>query len=69
MKVREENRNIVLLAAVTLVCAFIALVAAAFDPAPSTAQTAGKLAALADQAPVRIVGVPFQPNTHPSEHQ
>jgi hypothetical protein len=68
MKVFEENRNMVLLAAVTLVCAFIALVATAFDPAPSTARTADRQPALADQTPVRVVGVPFVPNTNPGEH-
>jgi acid phosphatase class B len=69
MRVREDNRNLVLLAAVTLVCAFIALAAAAFDPSASTAQTASKQAALADQTPVRVVGVPFVPNTNPREHR
>ncbi len=69
MKVLEENRNMVLLAAVTLVCGFIALVAAAFDPAPSTARTAGQQTALADQTPVRVVGPPFVPNTNPREHE
>ena len=69
MKVREEDRNMVLLAAVTLVCAFIALVATAFDPASSTAQTANRQTALADQAPVRVVGVTFVPNTNPRERQ
>ena len=69
MKVREENRNMVLLASVTMVCAMLALISAAFEPMSSTAQTAGRQAALADQAPVRVVGVPFVPNTNPREHQ
>ena len=69
MKVRQDDRNLVLLAAVTLACAFIALVAAAFDPLPSTAQTGAKQTALAEQAPVRVIGVPFVPNTNPREHQ
>jgi hypothetical protein len=69
MRVREENRNIMLLASVALVCAFIALVSTAFDLPPSTAQTASQHAALADPAPVRVVGVPFVPNTNPREHQ
>jgi hypothetical protein len=68
MKVREENRNIVLLASVTLVCAMLALITAAFDPAPSTAQTASRQVALTDQAPVRVVGVPFVLNTNPRDH-
>jgi acid phosphatase class B len=54
---------------VALVCALIALSAAAFDPTPSTARTANRQAALADQSPVRVVGVPFVPNTNPREHQ
>jgi hypothetical protein len=70
MKVREENRNIVLLASVALVCAMLALIAAAFEPVSSTAQTAGRQqAALADPAPVRVVGPPFVPNTNPREHR
>jgi len=70
MKVREENRNIVLLASVALVCAMLALIAAAFEPVSSTAQTAGhQQAALADPAPVRVVGPPFVPNTNPREHR
>ena len=69
MRVREDNRNLVLLAAVTLVCAFIALAAAAFDPAPSTARSASQQTALADQTPVRVVGPPFVPNTNPREHR
>jgi len=69
MRVREDNRDIVLLASVALLCALIALAAAAFDPAPSTARTANQQAALADETPVRIVGVPFVPNTNPREHR
>ena len=69
MKVFEENRNMVLLAAVTLVCAFIGLVATAFDPEPSTARTAYRQTALTDQTPVRVVGVPFVANTNPRERE
>ena len=68
MRVREDDRSMVLLASVALVCALIALVAAAF-PAPSTPRTANQQAALADETPVRVVGVPFVPNTNPREHQ
>ena len=68
MRVREEDRNMVLLASVALVCAMLALIAAAFEPTSSTAQTANRQTALADQAPVRVVGVPFVPNTNPREH-
>lgn len=73
MRVREDNRNLVLLAAVTLLCAFVALAAAALDPAPSTARSAHQQTALADQTadhtPVRVVGPPFVPNTNPREHR
>jgi hypothetical protein len=67
MRVREENRNIVLLAAVTLVCALLAVTADAFEPEAWTAQTTTKAAT--DQTPVRVVGVPFVPNTNPRKHQ
>ena len=69
MRVREEDRNLILLASVALVCAMLALIAAAFEPVASTAQTASKQAALADQTPVRVVGAPFVPNTNPREHR
>jgi len=68
MRVREDKRDMVLLASAALLCALIALAAAAFDPMPSTAGTAHQQAALADQSPVRVVGVPFVPNTNPREH-
>ena len=69
MRVREDNRNMVLLASVALLCALITLAAAAFDPMPSTARTASQQAASADETPVRVVGVPFVPNTNPREHR
>jgi hypothetical protein len=69
MRVREDSRNMVLLASVALVCALIALAAAAFEPSSSTARTANQQAALTDQAPVRVVGPPFVPNTNPREHR
>ena len=69
MRVREDNRDMVLLASVALLCALIALAAAAFEPKPSTARSSNQQAALADEAPVRIVGVPFVPNTNPREHR
>jgi hypothetical protein len=68
MRVREQDRNTVLLASVALVCAMLALIAAAFEPTASTAQTASQQTALADQTSVRVVGVPFVPNTNPREH-
>ena len=69
MRVREEYRDMVLLASVALVRALIALTAAAFEPKPSTAGIPNQQAALTDGAPVRIVGVPFVPNTNPREHR
>ena len=68
MRVREDNRDMVLLASVALLCALIALAKGAFEPKPSTAGIANQQTALADQAPVRVVGVPFVPNTNPREH-
>jgi len=59
----------VLLATVTLFAGLLALIAAAFEPSSSTAQTAGKPTVIADQTPVRVVGIPFVPNTNPREHQ
>jgi len=69
MRVPEENRNMVLLATVTVFSALLAFVAATFDPEPSTAQTASKPPAVADPTPVRVIGTPFVPNTNPREHQ
>ena len=69
MRVREDNRNMVLLASVALVCALIALAATAFDPTSSTAGSANQQTALADQTPVRVVGPPFVPNTNPRDHR
>ena len=69
MRVREDNRDMLLLASVALVCALIAVAASTLDSAPSTAGIANQQAALADRAPVRIVGVPFVPNTNPREHR
>jgi hypothetical protein len=69
MKVREDDCDMVLLASVALLCTFIALAAAAFEPIRSTAQTPNQQAALADETQVRVVGVPFVPNTNPREHR
>jgi hypothetical protein len=69
MKVREDERDMVLLASVALVCASLALIATAFEPSSSTAQTASRQAAASDPTAVRVVGVPFVPNTNPREHR
>jgi hypothetical protein len=65
MRIREENCNMILLAAVTLVSVVVAATAALLQPAPTqeTAQVAP--AYLADTTPVRVVGAPFVPNTDP----
>jgi hypothetical protein len=68
MKIREENRNMVLLAAVTAVSLFVAGVAALFEPASAGQQAeAIRPAYLANTTPVRVVGAPFVPNTNPRE--
>lgn len=67
MKVREENRNIVLLAAVTLVSVAVAGIVALLEPATAKQETATSPAYLADSTPVRVVGAPFVPNTNPRE--
>jgi len=69
MRIPEENRNMVLLATVTLLTASVALVVSAFESVPSTVPTAGSTTVVADQAPVRVVGPRFIPNTNPREHQ
>ena len=66
MRVPEDNRNMVLLGGVTLVCAALAGIAWAVDPAPAPASA--RLAAYAaNPTDVRVVGIPFVPNTNPRE--
>ena len=67
MKVHEENRNAVLLAAIMTTCAMVAGVSALFEPATASQEVARRPAYLSDSTPVRIVGVPFVPNTNPRE--
>jgi hypothetical protein len=80
MRIREEDCDMVLLAGVMLVCVAVAGAAALLEPAPAAgkskpafasstaAASAEKQAArLADQAPVRVIGAPFVPNTNPRE--
>ncbi len=68
MRIKEENRNMVLLAAVTAFTAAIAGVVALAQPAPERAPATSP-AYLADQTPVRVVGPSFTPNVNPREHQ
>jgi cbb3-type cytochrome oxidase cytochrome c subunit len=67
MKVREDDRNIVLLATVTLVSVAVAGVVAVLEPATAKQEIATSPAYLADSTPVRVVGAPFVPNTNPRE--
>ena len=65
MRVREENRNMVLLAAVALVSVIIAAGVALLEPATAKQEAVAEPAYLADPTPVRVVGAPFVPNTDP----
>jgi hypothetical protein len=67
MRIPEENRNMVLLATVTLAGAIIAGGVALLEPAPARQQAAGQPAYLADSTPVRVIGAPFVLNTNPRE--
>ena len=67
MRVREEDRNLVLLAAVTLFSLAVAGVASVLEPAPASLPEAKKPVYLADETPVRVIGAPFVPNTNPRE--
>jgi hypothetical protein len=67
MRVREEDRSMVLLAAVTLVGVVVAGIATLFEPVTVKQEIASTPAYLADSTPVRVVGAPFVPNTNPRE--
>lgn len=67
MKVREDDRNLVLLATVTLVSVAVAGVVVLFEPATAKHEFATSPAYLVDSTPVRVVGAPFVPNTNPRE--
>ncbi|WP_429036341.1 hypothetical protein [Bradyrhizobium elkanii] len=75
MRVRESDRNLLLLGTFTLLSVAAAGLVALLDPAPAPANPAPRPAAnqasaqyqgLA-QPPVRIVGTPFVPNTNPRQ--
>ncbi|MCA1457165.1 hypothetical protein I6F35_28820 [Bradyrhizobium sp. BRP22] len=66
MKIREENRNMILLATVALVSAVVASGVSLLPP-PSAPASGKKPIYLADQTSVRMVGPPFIPNT--TSHQ
>jgi hypothetical protein len=69
MRVREENCNMLLLAAVTAFSLAVAGVASVLEPAPAPESPvqASKPVHVADQSPVRVIGTPFVPNTNPRE--
>ena len=71
MRIREENRNMFLLATVTLCCVAVAGTFALFElaPAPAPATQVAERAAIDVTAPtpVRVVGAPFEPNINPRE--
>jgi hypothetical protein len=79
MRIREEDCNMVLLAGVTLLSVTVATTAAWLEPASAGKSTPDYASApppssvekpsirLADQAPVRVIGAPFVPNTNPRE--
>jgi hypothetical protein len=67
MRLREENCNMVLLAAVTLISAMIAILANWWQ-APSEATRPPVSMAdwtVADRTEIRVVGAPFVPNINP----
>ncbi|KYG98922.1 hypothetical protein SE91_10755 [Bradyrhizobium sp. DOA1] len=71
MRIREENRNMFLLATVTLCCGAVAGTVALFEPAaaPGPAQQVAQRMAIdaTAQTPVRVVGAPFEPNVNPRQ--
>ena len=82
MRIREENCNMVLLAAVTLVSAAIAGGATLVDSADTKPvrlvdRTTGyaeqspspdkRIIYVSDQPPIRLIGAPFVPNRNPRE--
>ncbi|MDE2380205.1 hypothetical protein [Bradyrhizobium sp.] len=71
MSIREDDRNIVLLATVTLCCIAVAGAAALVEPAQTQARdksvTAERQIVAAEPSAVRVVGTPFVPNVNPRE--
>jgi len=67
MRVREENCNMLLLAAVTAFSVVMAGVVSVMEPEAAPRAEAVKPVQVADQAPVRVIGTPFVPNTNPRE--
>lgn len=75
MRIREENRNIVLLGAVAFCCAIVAGTSALLEPVlakddtPHLARVVGapEQAEMPDASQVRVVGAPFVPNVNPRQ--
>jgi hypothetical protein len=71
MRIREENRNMFLLGAVTLCCAVaagtLAIVKPVFGEAPKNQVADSRPVEAAAPAAVRVVGAPFVPNVTPRE--
>ena len=71
MRIREEDCNLVLLAVVTLFTLGIAGGATLLQPVSAadrtTPSTSRPSTDLTGRTPVRVVGAPFVPNTHPRE--
>jgi hypothetical protein len=71
MRIREENRNIFLLGAVTLCCAMVAATLALFEPvlgqAPAKQLADSRSMEAAIRKPIRVIGAPFVPNVNPRE--
>jgi hypothetical protein len=71
MRIREDNRNMFLLATVTLCCGAVAGTIALFEPMPAPGpaqQIAQRMASdVTAQTPVRVVGAPFEPNINPRQ--
>jgi hypothetical protein len=69
MRIPEENCNMLLLAAVTAfslaVAGVVWVVQSEAEPAPRA--DTSRAIHVADQAPVRVIGTPFVPNTNPRE--
>ena len=75
MRIREENCNMILLAAVAGISVVVAGGASLFGPAHAVRVADGTadrieqsaIATVGDPSPVRVIGAPFVPNTNPRE--
>lgn len=72
MRIKEENRNMFLLTAVTLCCSVVAGTLTLFEPGPVAGpppqKPAAERVAMGETAQtVRVVGAPFEPNVNPRE--